>query len=80
MIQFVCHVVVVSSERFFNIPVHIAPPMYGITKEDMSMATAKGEKYDFDYFLIISKTIEVREPQEQKKTQKGKVQHTHWKH
>eukprot|EP00041_Stephanoeca_diplocostata_P022633 m.542208 g.542208 ORF g.542208 m.542208 type:complete len:332 (-) comp22114_c0_seq20:2134-3129(-) len=48
------------NERFFNLPVQIAPPMYQALGDDLAEANAKGEKFEFDYFLVISKTLEVR--------------------
>lgn len=45
----------ILSERMINMPVEVVPPMYKMLAEEMEKAEDAHEKYEFDYFLIISK-------------------------
>ncbi|KAG8179403.1 hypothetical protein JTE90_026303 [Oedothorax gibbosus] len=51
------HVGLIISERMVNIPAQIAVPMYSSLSYDLSKATAKGEAFDFEYFILISKIV-----------------------
>lgn len=45
----------IVSERMINMPVEVVPPMYKMLLEEMEKAEDAHEKYEFDYFLVISK-------------------------
>ncbi|OBA19087.1 hypothetical protein METBIDRAFT_47586 [Metschnikowia bicuspidata var. bicuspidata NRRL YB-4993] len=45
----------VISERMINMPVEVVPPMYKMLFEEMEKAEDAHEKYEFDYFLVVSK-------------------------
>ncbi|KAM9886372.1 hypothetical protein OXX79_014228, partial [Metschnikowia pulcherrima] len=45
----------IISERMINMPVEVVPPMYKMLFEEMEKAEDAHEKYEFDYFLVISK-------------------------
>ncbi|RUS19326.1 p21-C-terminal region-binding protein-domain-containing protein [Endogone sp. FLAS-F59071] len=44
------------SERFVNMPVQIMPPMYKMLMEEIDWAVEDVEPYDFEWYVIISKT------------------------
>lgn len=56
----------VLSERMINMPVEVVPPMYRMLKEEMALAAELHEKYEFDYFLVVSKVYEVVEGEGEK--------------
>lgn len=76
----------IISERMINMPVEVVPPMYKMLIEEMSKAEDSHEKYEFDYFLVISKIYhlvaanEILEQEElrakTKKNKKSQVQQT----
>merc|ERR1711872_35647 len=43
------------NERFVNIPAQISLPLYDSLRDEMHSACAKGQKFKFDYFLLMSK-------------------------
>jgi protein BCP1 len=45
----------IFSERMINMPVEVVPPMYKMLLEEMTKAHDARDKYEFDYFLVISK-------------------------
>lgn len=49
----------IISERVVNMPVEVAPPMYKMLLEEMEKSEDNHEKYEFDYFLIISKVYKL---------------------
>ncbi|KAG2735000.1 hypothetical protein G9P44_001214 [Scheffersomyces stipitis] len=49
----------IVSERMINMPVEVVPPMYKMLVEEMAKADDAHEKYEFDYFLIISKVYQL---------------------
>lgn len=49
----------IISERLINMPVEVVPPMYKMLIEEMEKASDAHEKYEFDYFLVISKVYEM---------------------
>ncbi|CAI5757175.1 unnamed protein product [Candida verbasci] len=65
----------IISERLINMPVEVVPPMYNMLIEEMSKAKDSHEKYEFDYFLIISrvyKLVDAKETVEQDQNSKKK--------
>ncbi|KAK6455445.1 protein BCP1 [Scheffersomyces xylosifermentans] len=64
----------IISERMINMPVEVVPPMYKMLLEEMANAEDAHEKYEFDYFLVISKVYELVDAavQEDDDTQKSK--------
>lgn len=49
----------VISERMINMPVEVVPPMYKMLLEEMANAEDAHEKYEFDYFLVVSKIFKL---------------------
>lgn len=49
----------IISERLINMPVEVVPPMYKMLLEEMEKSEDAHEKYEFDYFLVISKVYEM---------------------
>merc|ERR1712135_44377 len=45
------------NERFVNIPPQISLPLYDSLREEMHSACTKGQKFKFDYFLLLSKAF-----------------------
>lgn len=45
----------VISERMINMPVEVVPPMYKMLLDEMEKAENAHERYEFDYFLVVSK-------------------------
>merc|ERR1712135_48606 len=45
------------NERFVNIPPQISLPLYDSLREEMHSACSKGQKFKFDYFLLLSKAF-----------------------
>merc|ERR1712228_388614 len=48
------------NERFVNIPAQISLPLYDSLRDEMHSACAKGQKFNFDYFLLISKALKIK--------------------
>merc|ERR1712042_383481 len=48
------------NERFVNIPAQISLPLYDSLRDEMHSACAKGQKFKFDYFLLISKALKAK--------------------
>lgn len=62
----------IISERVINMPVEVVPPMYKMLLEEMTKADDSHEKYEFEYFLVISKVYqivgaEIEQPKSSKK-------------
>ncbi|KAF3990947.1 hypothetical protein FT663_00883 [Candidozyma haemuli var. vulneris] len=71
----------VVSERMINMPVEVVPPMYKMLSEEMEKAEDAHEKYEFDYFLVVSKiykmvssTADEEDDNAPKKKKKGTAQ------
>lgn len=64
----------IVSERLINMPVEVVPPMYKMLTEEMEKAEDSHQKYEFDYFLVISKVYQLVSPEieEETKNQKKK--------
>lgn len=68
----------IVSERMINMPVEIVPPMYKMLLEEMTKAEDAQEKYEFDYFLVISKvyrmvSANIQDEEASKKSKKTKI-------
>lgn len=68
----------IISERMINMPVEVVPPMYKMLLSEMEKAEDSHEKYEFDYFLVVSKiyhmvAANIQEETSDKKTKKKKV-------
>merc|ERR1712002_697907 len=48
------------NERFVNIPPQISLPLYDSLRDEMHSACAKGQKFKFDYFFLISKALKIK--------------------
>jgi len=48
------------NERFVNIPAQISLPLYDSLRNEMHSACAKGQKFNFDHFLLISKALKAK--------------------
>ncbi|GIX90287.1 protein BCCIP homolog [Caerostris darwini] len=59
------HVGLIISERMINIPPKIAVPLYSGLSYDMAKAKSKGEAFDFEYFILISKIMVFKEGKQQ---------------
>ncbi|CAB4378123.1 uncharacterized protein OCT59_012220 [Rhizophagus irregularis] len=46
----------ILSERLINMPVQIVPPMYKMLQEEIQWAIEDNEPYEFEWYLIITKT------------------------
>ncbi|KAG7662784.1 BCP1 [[Candida] subhashii] len=53
----------IVSERMINMPIEVIPPMYRMLLEEMEKAEDAHEKYEFDYFLIVSKVYQLVNPE-----------------
>lgn len=68
----------IISERMINMPVEVVPPMYKMLLNEMKSAEDAHEKYQFDYFLVISKiyrmvdAVETEDLAQQQKRLKSK--------
>ncbi|CAK9436835.1 uncharacterized protein LODBEIA_P13570 [Lodderomyces beijingensis] len=49
----------IVSERLINMPVEVVPPMYKMLLDEMKNAENANERYEFDYFLVISKVYQL---------------------
>ncbi|KAI5949777.1 BCP1 [Candida theae] len=49
----------IVSERLINMPIEVVPPMYKMLSEEMQKADNANERFNFDYFLIISKVYQL---------------------
>lgn len=68
----------IISERMVNMPVEVVPPMYRMLLREMENAENAQKKYEFDYFLVISKIYrmvdaEAETEEQPQKRQKGKA-------
>ena len=69
-------IALIVSERLINMPVEVVPPMYKMLHEEMESAEDAHEKYEFDYFLVVSKVYEMvgaKEQEDAKTTKKKKA-------
>ncbi|KAK9353816.1 p21-C-terminal region-binding protein-domain-containing protein [Lipomyces doorenjongii] len=69
---------IIFSERLINMPTEVVPPMYRLLSDEMQRAVDNGEKYQFDYYVIISKSftetqskIDEEDERPKKKKKKG---------
>jgi len=58
------HVGYVFSERLFNMPVQVAPPMYNMLTNEMKWAIDDNEPYRFSHYLFISRTYHLTPDEE----------------
>lgn len=68
----------IISERMINMPVEVVPPMYKMLLTEMEKAEDAHDKYEFDYFLVVSKIYHmvaaiIQEETSDKKSKKKKV-------
>merc|ERR1712168_917519 len=54
------HIGWLLNERFVNIPAQISLPLYDSLRDEMHSACAKGQKFKFDYFLLMSKALKAK--------------------
>ncbi|XP_046850345.1 protein BCCIP homolog [Xenia sp. Carnegie-2017] len=47
------------SERYINIPAHIAPPLYASLRSEIIKACRKGKPFEFSYLLYICKSYKL---------------------
>ncbi|CAG8570631.1 12547_t:CDS:2 [Cetraspora pellucida] len=52
------HVGLILSERLINMPVQIVPPMYKMLQEEIQWAVDDNEPYNFEWYLVLSKTYQ----------------------
>lgn len=48
------------NERFVNIPAQISLPLYDALRDEMHSACAKGQKFQFHHFLLMSKALKIK--------------------
>jgi len=48
------------NERFVNIPAQISLPLYDALRDEMHSACAKGHKFQFHHFLLMSKALKIK--------------------
>lgn len=48
------------NERFVNIPPQISLPLYDSLRDEMHSACAKGQKFQFDHYLLVSKALKAK--------------------
>ncbi|KAJ9049169.1 Mss4p nuclear export [Entomophthora muscae] len=58
------HIGLLLNERLINMPVQLIPPMYKMLSEELQWAIDDKEPYNFEYFLLLSKTYREVAPQE----------------
>jgi len=70
----------ILSERLINMPTEVTPPMYKMLLEEIELAIEDREPYEFDYFLVFSKTyteskskLDEEEDRPKKKGKKAKA-------
>lgn len=71
------HVALVIAERLINMPVEIAPPMYGMLVDEIEAAVEDKEPYEFTHYLVLSKIyseVESTLDIEERKKKKGKTE------
>ncbi|KAI5954689.1 BCP1 [Candida jiufengensis] len=49
----------IISERLINMPIEVVPPMYKMLLEEMRKAEDANERFEFDYFLVVSKVYQL---------------------
>lgn len=49
----------IVSERMINMPVEVVPPMYKMLLSEMEKAEDAHDKYEFDFFLVVSKVYDL---------------------
>jgi protein BCP1 len=47
----------IISERLINMPTEVVPPMYKMLSNEIEKAVAHKEPYEFDHFLVLSKSF-----------------------
>ncbi|KAF9161689.1 Mss4p nuclear export [Actinomortierella ambigua] len=52
------HLGLVISERFINMPVETAPPMWRMLSDEVKWAIEEGLPFNFEYYLLISPTYQ----------------------
>ncbi|KAF0554113.1 Protein BCP1 [Gigaspora margarita] len=52
------HIGLILSERLINMPVQIVPPMYKMLQEEIQWAVDDNEPYNFEWYLVLSKTYQ----------------------
>lgn len=48
------------NERFVNIPPQISLPLYDSLRDEMHSACAKGQPFQFDHYLLVSKALKAK--------------------
>lgn len=67
----------IISERLINMPIEVVPPMYKMLLEEMQKAENANERFNFDYYLIISKVYQLVDAVEKDdEEEKGKKRKT----
>lgn len=66
----------IVSERLINMPIEVVPPMYKMLLEEMQKADDADERFNFDYYLIISKVYQLVDAVEKDDEGKGKKRKT----
>ncbi|KAI9139945.1 p21-C-terminal region-binding protein-domain-containing protein [Paraphysoderma sedebokerense] len=51
----------IFNERLINMPWQISSPLYKMLQDELNDAAKNGQTYDFDYFILLSKTYKVIE-------------------
>ncbi|KAG5420780.1 BCP1 [Candida metapsilosis] len=49
----------IVSERLINMPIEVVPPLYRMLSEEMQKADNANDRFNFDYYLIISKVYQL---------------------
>ena len=49
----------IVSERLINMPIEVVPPLYRMLLEEMQKADNANDRFNFDYYLIISKVYQL---------------------
>ncbi|KAI5970897.1 BCP1 [Candida margitis] len=62
----------IVSERLINMPIEVVPPMYKMLSDEMQKAENASERFNFDYFLIISKVYQLVDAVEKDDDDEGK--------
>jgi protein BCP1 len=74
------HVGFIINERIINIPPQISPPSFAALCREMDSAKSKKMKYDFGYYILISKTYRMstdRQTKNKKKKNKNGSKEVH---
>ncbi|ORX99784.1 hypothetical protein K493DRAFT_257000 [Basidiobolus meristosporus CBS 931.73] len=70
------HVGLLLTDRLVNMPPQIAPPMYKMLAEEIEWAVEDKEPYEFEYYLLLSKTYKEVAPTVDEEEMAAPVTHT----